>query len=126
MFTDGGVTNNYPVSVFDGWWLSLDPEDSFLSKLADQVERKSSLQATLSQRFGGRDDCNLRTLGFKTFGDDDMADNSDLGRLGEEGELPDTLLATSRRAVRTEQQVASDKAMRYRCIFSLAHVLQEV
>lgn len=120
LFTDGGVTNNYPVSVFDGWWLSLEPEDSFLSKLADQVERKSSLQATLSQRFGGRDDCNLRTLGFKTFGDDDMADIAAtwVAPGGEEGELPDTLLATSRRAVRTEQQVASEKAMRVIDAFS--------
>jgi len=37
---------------------------------------------------------------------------------GEEGELPDTLLATSRRSVRTEQQVASEKAMRVIDAFS--------
>jgi hypothetical protein len=32
-FVDGGCLNNYPIEAFDGWWLSMKPEDSFYRRL---------------------------------------------------------------------------------------------
>jgi len=33
LFVDGGLLCNYPIHAFDGWWLSMEPENSFFKKL---------------------------------------------------------------------------------------------
>ena len=33
-YVDGGVLNNYPIDAFDGWWLSMDAEDTFFKKVS--------------------------------------------------------------------------------------------
>ncbi|XP_070566611.1 uncharacterized protein [Ptychodera flava] len=33
LYVDGGLLANFPINCFDGWWLSLKPEDSFVLKL---------------------------------------------------------------------------------------------
>ncbi|XP_077979053.1 uncharacterized protein LOC144434474 [Glandiceps talaboti] len=58
-YVDGGVLANYPIFCFDGWWLSLKPEDSFLLKLQplDTIYRLYDNKV----RFG--EDLNTKTLG---------------------------------------------------------------
>ena len=34
-FVDGGTLSNFPVHVFDGWWLSMKKEDSFRRRVVD-------------------------------------------------------------------------------------------
>ncbi|KAL3832132.1 hypothetical protein ACJMK2_023803 [Sinanodonta woodiana] len=63
-YIDGGVLNNYPINCFDGWWLSMDRNDSFLNKLyplenfPEIFDRKG--------RFGTY---NAKTLGFLLYSD---------------------------------------------------------
>ncbi|XP_069131709.1 uncharacterized protein [Argopecten irradians] len=58
-FVDGALFCNYPLHCYDGWWLSMNPEDSFLKR----IHRIQDLPKTLSKRnrFGQR---NHKTLGF--------------------------------------------------------------
>ncbi|XP_038060130.1 uncharacterized protein LOC119731155 [Patiria miniata] len=35
IFVDGGILHNYPIDCFDGWYLSMDKEDSFLHRFHD-------------------------------------------------------------------------------------------
>ncbi|XP_060070442.1 uncharacterized protein LOC132550396 isoform X2 [Ylistrum balloti] len=62
MYIDGGILCNYPIHCFDGWWLSMKPEDTFVHKMRDLNE----LPAILSKasRFGERSD---KTLGFLVY-----------------------------------------------------------
>lgn len=68
-YVDGGVICNYPVHVFDGWWLSLKPEDSFYKRLRplSNVPKLMDKQ----ERFGV---FNERTLGFLVYasGEDEI------------------------------------------------------
>ncbi|XP_072046282.1 uncharacterized protein [Amphiura filiformis] len=34
-FVDGGLINNYPIRVFDGWYLSMKPQDNFLIRIPE-------------------------------------------------------------------------------------------
>ena len=38
-YVDGGVLNNYPITSFDGWGLSMEPKDSYLKRMTpvDQI-----------------------------------------------------------------------------------------
>ncbi|XP_021371602.1 uncharacterized protein LOC110462095 [Mizuhopecten yessoensis] len=58
-FVDGALICNYPVHCFDGWWLSMKPEDTFLKR----IQGIQDLPKLLSKgnRFGQR---NHKTLGF--------------------------------------------------------------
>ena len=62
MYVDGGLLCNNPTHVFDGWWLSMDPRDSFLRRL--QPIEHASAQYPRSARFSP---ANPRTLGFTLF-----------------------------------------------------------
>jgi predicted acylesterase/phospholipase RssA len=57
LFVDGGVLNNYPIDAFDGWWLSMKPEDAFHRRLIG-----TGGHAAFINRFEG---CNASTLGFR-------------------------------------------------------------
>ncbi|KAK2147793.1 hypothetical protein LSH36_535g01018 [Paralvinella palmiformis] len=63
-FADGGILCNYPIHCFDGWWLSLKPNDSFLVKLHPFSELGKSLD--IDNRFGGYSD---RTIGCLVYAD---------------------------------------------------------
>ena len=52
---DGTITCNYPIHVFDGWWLSMNRKDSFLNIL------DPSCTATSLEKFKPK---NKKTLGF--------------------------------------------------------------
>ena len=62
LYTDGGLLCNYPVHAFDGWWLSLDPGDTFLQRLRPLSEIADHVHDQV--RFQPR---NPRTLGFTVF-----------------------------------------------------------
>lgn len=66
IYTDGGLLCNFPVHAFDGWWLSMRPEDTFLRRLqpVSDIARLSDPVVA----FAGR---NAKTLGFTTFNHDD-------------------------------------------------------
>jgi len=61
-YVDGGLLCNNPTHVFDGWWLSMDPRDSFLRRL--QPLDHAASQYPRSARFSP---ANPRTLGFTLF-----------------------------------------------------------
>ncbi|KAL8586395.1 hypothetical protein ACOMHN_023010 [Nucella lapillus] len=60
VFVDGGVLSNYPIDCFDGWYLSMKPEDSFLKRLQPLCAISHLMER--SQRFGTTND---NTLGMK-------------------------------------------------------------
>jgi predicted acylesterase/phospholipase RssA len=66
LYTDGGVLNNYPVRAFDGWWLSLRPEDTFLRRL--QPFSQAEELADPAKAFAP---ASPATLGFTTFSADE-------------------------------------------------------
>ncbi|XP_041365150.1 uncharacterized protein LOC121380414 [Gigantopelta aegis] len=63
-FVDGGLLCNYPIHSFDGWYLSMAPEDGFLHKL--QPLRDLPKLFDKRQRFGS---VNKNTLGFLLYAD---------------------------------------------------------
>jgi arachidonate 5-lipoxygenase len=108
LYTDGGLLCNYPVHAFDGWWLSLARDDTYLQRLRPP-ERVTELVHD-SVRFQPR---NPRTLGLTVF-DRTEGDASELW-IGSEGgppPRPDTELARSRSA--SEQRLAERREVRAR------------
>lgn len=63
VFVGGGVLCNYPVHAFDGWWLSLDPEQSFFSKIPNLETRLTQDRFTTF---------NSKTIGFITCNEVDL------------------------------------------------------
>lgn len=64
LYVDGGLLCNNPIHAFDGWWLSLRKEDSFLRRIKSL--ETASQHYPRSVRFGT---ANERTLGFTLFSD---------------------------------------------------------
>lgn len=60
-FVDGGLVANFPLHAFDGWYLSMAPEDSFLNRIKPMRDIAHFLQEDVC--FNGR---NPHTLGFNT------------------------------------------------------------
>ena len=90
LYTDGGILCNFPLHVFDGWWLSMKPEDCFVKQLGPEPEAFAHPMEPFRPR-------NPRTLGFSVFDVDER--DSTAGWLPEGGgppERPDTLLARLR------------------------------
>lgn len=44
IFVDGGLFNNYPVRCFDGWYLSMKKENTFLNKIVAKQEELANKQ----------------------------------------------------------------------------------
>lgn len=65
-YVDGGVLCNYPIHVFDGWWLSMKPDDRFYRKLPSLTSMPKLLDR--SERFGA---VNKRSLGFLVYSSDE-------------------------------------------------------
>ncbi len=66
VYVDGGLLCNNPSHAFDGWWLSMDPEDSFLRRVLDLDD--ASTYYSRSVRFSPE---NPKTLGFTLFSSDE-------------------------------------------------------
>ncbi|EDV22531.1 uncharacterized protein TRIADDRAFT_58860 [Trichoplax adhaerens] len=61
IYVDGGLVCNYPIHVFDGWWLSLEEKNHFVKKLRPFHTRIDELYDDAA-RFGT--ECNWKTLGL--------------------------------------------------------------
>ncbi|XP_078376863.1 uncharacterized protein LOC144660159 [Oculina patagonica] len=62
VYVDGGLLCNYPIHAFDGWWLSMDPKDTFFKKLQPLEDFAKLFEK--SERFGS---WNTKTLGIVLF-----------------------------------------------------------
>ncbi|XP_056005230.1 uncharacterized protein LOC130050146 isoform X2 [Ostrea edulis] len=89
-YVDGGVTCNYPIHCFDGWFLSMSEEHSFFLKLPKIREMKTILQ----ERFTPTGD--NRTLGFIVYSDEESEIFKPVHKPPPTTELPGTKLARSR------------------------------
>lgn len=66
-YVDGGVICNYPIHCYDGWWLSMDSNDSFLEKLQPLDDLPKLLDRR--RRFDRRHKDPTKTLGFLLYAD---------------------------------------------------------
>lgn len=65
-YVDGGLLCNYPIHSFDGWWLSMDRNDTFLTRLRPLDKMLKFYDK--SARFGTY---NSKTLGFLLFSENE-------------------------------------------------------
>lgn len=92
LYTDGGLLCNYPVHAFDGWWLSMAPEDTFLRRLRPLDRAAEQMHDQV--RFFPR---NPRTLGLTVFDRTELdASEKWLDPKGGPPPRPDTALARAR------------------------------
>ncbi|XP_078665722.1 uncharacterized protein LOC144908088 [Branchiostoma floridae x Branchiostoma belcheri] len=76
LHVDGGLVANYPVYCFDGWWLSLNPEDTYKAKFDGKTEPEvkalMSPENLRDKRFSPVQDSNggKKTLGLILFSED--------------------------------------------------------
>ncbi|CAC5393490.1 unnamed protein product [Mytilus coruscus] len=92
-YVDGGIFCNYPIHCFDGWWLSMDPKDSFLNKIQPIGDIASLMDR--NNRFQSGTD-STKTLGCIVFSFDESEYHKDLilKKSGVPmGKLPNTKLA---------------------------------
>nr|XP_022325536.1 uncharacterized protein LOC111125742 [Crassostrea virginica] len=95
---DGSLVSSYPVHCFDGWWLSMEPEDSFFNKLHEIFDTPSIVGKL--ERFNLRENERNRTLGFILYSDTDDDLYKSFFKQGREYELvkyPDTPLGRKAR-----------------------------
>lgn len=79
-YVDGGLLCNYPIHCFDGWWLSMHRNDTFLTRLRPLNNMQKFFDK--SARFGTY---NKQTLGFLLY----SADESEIMRTHLEERLKD-------------------------------------
>ena len=104
LYVDGGLLCNNPTHVFDGWWLSMDPRDSFLRRL--QPLDHASAHYPRSARFSP---ANPRTLGFTLFaGEETDITRGWLVQGAEPPARPDTPAARDFAAEEDERRRQSD------------------
>lgn len=106
LYTDGGLLCNFPVHAFDGWWLSLDRDDTFLARLRplDRVRERLHDQVRFQPR-------NPRTLGFTVFDRQELGDVTQGWLVADASppDRPDTPLAQERAA--SEERLAQRSRM---------------
>eukprot|EP00105_Crassostrea_gigas_P044752 XP_019928900.1 PREDICTED: uncharacterized protein LOC105343303 [Crassostrea gigas] len=73
LYSDGGIIMNYPISCFDGWWLSMKNEDSFLKRLHPLKDLPKILDRR--NKFARDEKTSDKTLGFIVFNNDDETNN---------------------------------------------------
>jgi arachidonate 5-lipoxygenase len=105
VYVDGGLLCNNPAHAYDGWWLSMDPQQSFLRRLSP-LDRASEHYPRAS-RFHPP---NPRTLGFTLF----ALEENDITRTWVPDSLepqsrPDTNAA--RRALQREIDAAATRSL---------------
>uniref|UniRef100_K1QRW2 Uncharacterized protein n=1 Tax=Magallana gigas TaxID=29159 RepID=K1QRW2_MAGGI len=66
LYCDGAVIMNYPISCFDGWWLSMKSEDSFLQRLHPLEDLPKILDRR--NKFARDEKTADKTLGFLVVG----------------------------------------------------------
>ncbi|NCG21315.1 MAG: hypothetical protein GWP91_20085 [Rhodobacterales bacterium] len=94
LYTDGGLLCNYPLHAFDGWWLSLKPEDTYLKRIRPLKDVARFMHA--AERFHP---VNHQTLGFTVFDGKELDITASWQHeSGGPPPRPDTTLAGSRAA----------------------------
>ncbi|XP_064634173.1 uncharacterized protein LOC135492022 isoform X2 [Lineus longissimus] len=101
VFIDGGLCLNYPVTVFDGWFLSTEPKDSFFHKIGSDMDVFKPI--------------NEKSLGMKVF--DAFENESDeltyLGRYGvNKPKRPDTALSEKKGKLVDHQLAEKERKLR--------------
>ncbi len=96
-YIDGGLLVNYPIHAFDGWYLSMRPEDTFLKKI--QPLRDIRKLWDRKERFGHKNERTLGLLLYSNFEPEVMKDalNDRLAKyLDYSQKVPDTKLSKKR------------------------------
>eukprot|EP00112_Aurelia_sp_Birch-Aquarium-sp1_P010373 Seg2218.5 transcript_id=Seg2218.5/GoldUCD/mRNA.D3Y31 product="putative protein R571" protein_id=Seg2218.5/GoldUCD/D3Y31 len=104
VFVDGGLLCNYPIHAFDGWWLSMENEDSFFQKL--QPLEDFPRLFSKAERFGK---WNNKTLGIILYShtETELMKQILKARQGSNPpKQPNTKLYRKRRKMRMRQQAA--------------------
>ena len=72
VYIDGGVLCNFPIHVWDGWWLSLERDDQFDKKLEECRKAQQPMASIFEKqsRFGYK---NWETLGLALVSESDMS-----------------------------------------------------
>ncbi|XP_048777040.2 uncharacterized protein LOC125681141 [Ostrea edulis] len=70
IYVDGGLLANYPITCFDGWWLSMKKEDSFLKKM-QPLEKLPEIMDRRN-KFAQSEETADKTLGFVLYANDEM------------------------------------------------------
>ncbi|EDV26731.1 uncharacterized protein TRIADDRAFT_55065 [Trichoplax adhaerens] len=103
VYVDGGLLCNYPIHAFDGWWLSMKPEDSFLRKLQPLNDLPRLFDK--SERFGVWND---KTIGLMLYSrtENEFLKTYLSARDGCQPPLPPrTKLSIAREKIRQKQQI---------------------
>jgi arachidonate 5-lipoxygenase len=100
VYVDGGLLCNNPIHVFDGWWLSMDPKDSFLRRM--RPLEHASEHYPRSSRFSPN---NPHTLGFTLV----SADEADITRGWMEQSATPTRPSTKTALAFTEKEIEKAK-----------------
>ncbi|XP_072016164.1 uncharacterized protein [Amphiura filiformis] len=118
IFCDGGLVCNYPVHVYDGWYLSMKSEDNFLRRTPDLNDVAAAWD--MSAKFGKRTKSqnSWSALGSKISNKYSEAEqemfkvqlNARTAKyIPNPNELPDTKFARERGKAKEEQQHAAEK-----------------
>ncbi|XP_076094797.1 uncharacterized protein LOC143065235 isoform X2 [Mytilus galloprovincialis] len=92
-YVDGGVFCNYPIHCFDGWWLSMNPKDSFLNKIQPISDIVSLMDRNNRFQSGAESKNTLGCIVF-SFDEDEYHKRLVLKKSGVPmGKLPNTKLA---------------------------------
>ncbi|XP_072023650.1 uncharacterized protein [Amphiura filiformis] len=111
IFCDGGLVCNYPVHVFDGWFLSMKCEDNFLRRTPDLNDVAAAWD--MSAKFDKEP--NHRTLGLLLYSEAEQEMfkvqlNERITKyMPTKNELPDTKFAKERVKAKEVQQHAAEK-----------------
>ncbi|CAH1229597.1 Hypp241 [Branchiostoma lanceolatum] len=118
-YMDGGLYTNFPIYCYDGWWLSMDKDNTFLQRMRKEVDKEKVKRffypENKQDRFKGDQETRKKTIGLLMFSENDREPYQDdfqarLDKLGSmdpyfKKERPDT----ERARVYTKQQWESKK-----------------
>jgi hypothetical protein len=124
-YVDGGVLCNYPIHCFDGWWLSMKPEDSFLRRF-QPLENAGSLMQK-NERFSPMNDKTIGMLLYSSDEQDLMVNQLVLNNTQSEPvKPPKTALACKRTKVKGEKtQLAHEHRQVTRALSKFIQVLSQ-
>ncbi|XP_071803371.1 uncharacterized protein [Asterias amurensis] len=106
LYVDGGLLCNYPIHCFDGWWLSMKPEDSILRRLQPLEDAAKLMQK--NERFSPINDKTIGLLLYSSDEQDLMVD-----KLATDNAYtplatrPDTKLSRERKNTKSKQKDAA-------------------
>ncbi|XP_071955975.1 uncharacterized protein [Antedon mediterranea] len=97
VYVDGGLLCNYPIHVYDGWWLSMEEENTFFKRLRPVTS--IPMMFNTKERFKEK---NKETLGLSLYTESEsslMQLQFNERNKGEFAKIPDTKLARDRKDV---------------------------